>query len=258
MSRPVAVVTGAGQGIGRAVAGRLAADGCDVVCVDRDGGAAERVAAELGGRPLVADVRDEAAAQALAADLDRCDVLVNNAAVWRFTPLAETPVEEAMEVLHVNVVGTLVWMKALVPLLGRSGRGSIVNLSSVTALSTATRVGLYPASKAAIITLSKQAALEWAPLGIRVNVVGPGMVVTEGTEAAYGTTPAQHAERGRLLPLGRLGVADDVAGAVAFLCSADASYLTGQVLWVDGGFGDAGNEFYRAARGVSRADVHGS
>lgn len=257
MSRPTAVVTGAGQGIGRAVAGRLAADGYEVVCVDSGGDAAQRAAAELNGRALVADVRDEAAAEGLAADLDRCDVLVNNAAVWRYTPLAQTPVDQALEVLHVNVVGTLIWMKALVPVMGRSGGGSVVNLSSVTCLSTATGVGLYPATKAAIITLSKQAALEWAPLGVRVNVVGPGMVVTEGTEAAYGTTPEQHADRGRLLPLGRLGAPDDIAGTVAFLCSSDAAYMTGQVLWVDGGFGDAGNEFYRAARAVSRADVHG-
>lgn len=257
MTRPVAVVTGAGQGIGRSVAGRLAADGHEVVCVDRDGDAAERAAADLDGRAVAADVRDEAAAEALAAGLERCDVLVNNAAVWRFTPLADTPVDQALEVLHVNVVGTLIWMKALVPVMGRGGGGSVVNLSSVTCLSTATRVGLYPASKAAIITLSRQAALEWAPLGVRVNVVGPGMIVTEGTRDAYGSSPEQHADRARLLPLGRLGAADDIAGAVSFLCSPDASYMTGQTLWVDGGFGDAGNEFYRAARSVSRADVHG-
>lgn len=245
--RPLAVVTGAGQGIGRAVAQRLAGQGFEVVCVDRDLDHAERTASEVGGRPFVADVRDEQAATDLAASLSRCDALVNNAGVWRFTSLADTSVGDALEVLHVNVVGTLVWMKALVPLMGRTG-GSVVNMSSVTCRYTATGTGLYPPSKAAVISLSKVAALEYAPLGVRVNVVGPGMIVTEGTVATYGDTDEQQAPRAALVPLGRLGVPDDIAGTVGFLCSPDSAYVTGQVLWVDGGFSDAGNDYFRAAK----------
>jgi 3-oxoacyl-[acyl-carrier protein] reductase len=218
------------------------------VCVDRDEAHARSVAEQVGGRAVVADVRDEQAAAALANSLDRCDALVNNAGTWRFTSLADTSVDSALEVLHVNVVGTLIWMKALVPLMGGGAGGSVVNLTSVTCRATATGAGLYPPSKAAIISLTKVAALEYAALGVRVNAVGPGMVVTEGTLPAYGESAQAQRERGDLVPLGRLGAPDDIAGAVAFLCSTDASYMTGQVLWVDGGFSDAGNDYFRLAK----------
>jgi len=250
MTGRVAVVTGAAQGIGAAIARRLAAEGHRVVCVDRDHGVAA-VADELGGRAVVADVRDEAAAAALAASLDRCDVLVNNAAVWRYTRLLDTPVDEAVEVLHVNVVAPLVWIQALVPLMVRAGGGSVVNLSSVTSAYTATGAGLYPMSKAAVESLTRAAALELAADAVRVNCVAPGMIVTEGTEAAYGVTEEQRRARGSAIPLGRLGQPRDIADVVAFLCSPAAAYITGQVLWVDGGFTIGGNEYFRVARSRS-------
>jgi 3-oxoacyl-[acyl-carrier protein] reductase len=199
----------------------------------------------------VADVRDEAAAAGLASSLDRCDVLVNNAAVWRYTRLLDTPVDEAVEVLHVNVVAPLVWMKALVPVMVRTGGGSVVNLSSVTSAYTATGAGLYPMSKAAVESLTRAAALELAVDGVRVNCVGPGMIVTEGTEAAYGTTDEQRRARGKVIPLGRMGEPCDIADVVAFLCSSAAAYMTGQVLWVDGGFTIGGNDYFRIARSRS-------
>jgi 3-oxoacyl-[acyl-carrier protein] reductase len=248
---PVAVVTGAGQGIGRATARRLSADGYDVVCVDHNADAAHGAAGEVGGRAVAADVRDEQAAADVANSLDRCDVLVNNAGIWRFTSLSETSVEQALEVLHVNVVGTLIWMKALVPVMERNGGGAIVNLASITTEATSKGIGLYPSSKAAVVSLSKIAALEYAPRGIRVNAVGPGMIVTEGTSENYGESQQQLA-RGALIPLGRLGEAEDVAGAVSFLCSPDASYISGQVLWVDGGFSQAGNDYFRLAKDAAK------
>lgn len=247
---PVAVVTGAGQGIGRAITRRLSADGYDVVCVDHNAEAAQSAAREVGGRAVAADVRDEQAAADVASSLDRCDVLVNNAGIWRFTSLTETSVEQALEVLHVNVVGTLIWMKALVPVMERTGGGSIVNLASITTEATSAGIGLYPSSKAAVVSLSKIAALEYAPRGIRVNAVGPGMIVTEGSLDSYGE-PRQQQTRGALIPLARLGEPADIAGAVSFLCSSDASYMTGQVLWVDGGFSQAGNDYFRLAKAAA-------
>lgn len=244
---PIAVVTGAGRGIGRAVAVRLAAEGYELVCVDADEAGARSTAEQVGGRAVAADVRDEAAAAEVAAGLGRCDVLVNNAGTWRFARLADTSVAEAADVLGVHVIGTLVWLKALVPLMTRAGGGSVVNLTSVSCRAAATGVGMYPPAKAAVITLTELAALEYAHAGVRVNAVGPGMVVTEGTRSAFGETPERQAERGALVPLGRLGKPEDVAGAVTFLCSPDAAYITGQVLWVDGGFTVGANEYFRAA-----------
>jgi NAD(P)-dependent dehydrogenase (short-subunit alcohol dehydrogenase family) len=243
-----AVVTGAGRGLGRAIASRLAGEGYEVVCVDRSAADAERVAAEVGGRALGADVRDEAAAVELAATLDRCDALINNAGIWYFTPLADTTIAQAVEVLEVNLVASMTWMKALVPLMGRNGGGAVVNLSSIACRSTATGVGMYPPAKAAVVSLTKMAALEYGPLGVRVNAVGPGMIVTEGTAETFGATPQAQRPRSELIPLGRLGVPADIAGPVAFLCSPAASYMTGQVLWVDGGFSEAGNDHFRTAK----------
>lgn len=243
-----AVVTGAGQGLGRAIAAGLAEDGYAVVCVDRDTAAAERVAKEVGGRAFGADVRDEAAAAGLAASLDRCDALVNNAGIWYFTSLADTSIAQAVEVLEVNLVASMTWMKALVPVMGRTGGGAVVNLSSIACRSTATGVGMYPPAKAAVVSLTKMAALEYGPLGVRVNAVGPGMIVTEGTAETFGATPEAQRPRAELIPLGRLGAPEDIAGPVGFLCSPASAYMTGQVLWVDGGFSEAGNDHFRTAK----------
>lgn len=247
----IAVVTGAGRGIGRAIAARLARDGFDMVCVDRDQDAAKEVAREVGGRPFAADVRDEDAAAELAASLDDCAALVNNAGMWRFTRIADTSISDAEEVFGVNVTGTLVWLKALHPVMARSGGGSVVNMASMTAKATPTGAGMYPPAKAAVISLTKMAALEYAKDGIRVNVVAPGMIVTEGTIATYGETEEAQADRGGIVPLGRLGKPEDIAGAASYLCSPDASYVTGQTLLIDGGFTEATNDFYRAARGAT-------
>lgn len=241
-----AVVTGAARGLGRAMAERLVADGFSLVVVDTDGDELAATADALGARPVVLDVTDEAAVAALAGSLDRCDALVNNAAIWRFTPLASTPLDEARRVLEVNVVAPLLLMQRFLPLLSAVG-GAIVNVSSITAHYSPTGAGVYPASKAALETLTRVAAVEFGPLGVRCNAVGPGIVPTAGTLEHYGDD-ATRERRGRTLPAGRYGEPEDVADVVGFFCSDAARYVTGQVVYVDGGYTAAGAEFFRAAR----------
>lgn len=242
-----AVVTGASRGIGRAIAERLAADGFSLVLVDLDGTQLETTAAALGGRAAALDVTDEVAVDALVGSLDQCAALVNNAAIWRFTALADTPLDEARRVLEVNVVAPLLLMQRFLPLLAAGDGGAVVNLSSITAKYSPTGAGVYPASKAALETLTRIAAVEFGPRGVRCNAVGPGIIPTEGTLAHYGDD-ATRERRSRTLPAGRFGKPDDIADLVSFLCGEQSRYVTGQVVYVDGGYTSAGAEFFRAAR----------
>lgn len=251
-----AVVTGAARGLGRAISRRLIADGFAVWAVDRDEAEVTKTAAEDGAFPCALDVTDEAAVDSLAARLGRlgqagrlgqCDALVNNAGIWRYTPLAATPIDEARRVLDVNVLGPLLLMQAIVPLMARGQGGTIVNVSSITATYSPSGAGIYPASKAALEALTRIAAVEFGPLGIRCNAVGPGIIPTEGTLSHYGDE-ATRQRRGAALPAGRYGEPDDIADVVAFFCSPDSRYVTGQVVYVDGGYTAAGAQFFRLAR----------
>jgi 3-oxoacyl-[acyl-carrier protein] reductase len=175
---------------------------------------------------------------------------VNNAAIQRYTTLMQTPVEQARLVLDVNLVAGLLLAQALVPVMVENGGGSIVNLSSITAVAHPPGTGLYSASKAAVEALTRALAVELGPLGVRCNAVAPGMVPTEGSSGHYGDE-AELAGRAALMPLRRLGVTADITAAIAFLCSAEATWITGQVLRVDGGYTAATAQFARLARGGS-------
>ena len=174
-------------------------------------------------------------------------MLVNNAAVTYYTSLLDTSAEAARAVLDVNVVGTLLMSRALAPVMIAAGGGSIVNLSSTTAIAHPPGTGLYGASKAAVEALTRALALELGPLGVRCNCVAPGMVPTEGSADHYGDA-AELASRAAVLPLGRLGVVADITAAIGYLCSAEASWVTGQVLRIDGGYSIAAAQFARLAR----------
>jgi 3-oxoacyl-[acyl-carrier protein] reductase len=137
--------------------------------------------------------------------------------------------------------------QALVPIMATNGGGVVINLSSITSRAHAAGTSLYPASKAAVNQLTEAMALEFAPLGVRCNAVGPGTVLTEGTAGHYGDESAQAAIAG-VLPISRMGESLDIANAVSFLCSEQASWITGQTLFVDGGFTAAHGSFFRSAR----------
>ena len=226
-----AVVTGAGQGLGRAIALTLADAGHSVVAVDVDADAAEETAAKAGGQAATVDVADRAAVFALAARVGPVDVLVNNAGIWRFGQLVELAEPDVRDVVGVNLLGTLWCIQAFVPAMPAAA--SIVNLSSAAARLHSAGTGIYPATKNAIEAVTIQLAVELGPRGIRVNAVAPGSTLTEGTAAIL--TDADRAERSRVIPAGRMGEPLDVCNAVLFLTSPAAAYVTGQVLYVDGG-----------------------
>jgi 3-oxoacyl-[acyl-carrier protein] reductase len=227
------MVTGAGQGLGRAIATRLTADGYETTCVDIDGRAADLVAGAIGGKAYQCDVADPAAVRALAAEIEPVQVLVNNAGIWSYGSLIAAADADIERVLAVNLMGTLNCTRAFVPGMVASGGGVVINLSSVAAAVAATVVEVYPTTKAAIETLTRQLAQELGPSGVRVNAIGPGSMLTEGTAPAY--EGDRMAQRAAMVPLRRIGTPEDIANAVSFLVSDQASYISGQVLYVDGG-----------------------
>ncbi len=243
MERRTALVTGAQQGIGAAIAIRLAKAGIDVAInwLDDEKGA-EAVASEAsahGGKVIL--VRGDLATvdgaramvQASAEVFGRLDILVNNAAIFPRSPFLDMEPESWDIVLNVNLRGSVFAAQAAARLMvARKAGGVIVNTSS-QAVRGVTRSAHYVASKGAIISLTRAMALELAPYGIRVNAVSPGLIDTAQPRIVH--TEEELEERGRLVPLGRIGQPDDIAGMVAFLVSDEASYVTGQTIQVNGG-----------------------
>jgi NAD(P)-dependent dehydrogenase (short-subunit alcohol dehydrogenase family) len=238
----VALVTGAARGIGLATARRFLADGWRVALLDIDNATLDRAFAALA-RPettlaLHCDVADApAVVQAVAAVVGRfgrLDALVNNAGVAIFKPLLDTTLEDWSRTLAVNVTGPFLCTQAAAPLMRDNGGGSIVNITSISGLRASTLRTAYGTSKAALAHLTKQQAAELGALGIRVNAVAPGPVDTAMAKAVH--TPAIRAEYHDTIPLNRYGLEDELAEVIFFLCSERASYITGQVLSVDGGF----------------------
>ncbi|OJF14392.1 SDR family oxidoreductase [Couchioplanes caeruleus] len=238
LSGAVAIVTGASRGIGFAIAQRFVAEGARVCITGRDGEALETAVKELGGPDVAigvpgrADDADHraAAVDTVSAAFGPVSVLVNNVGINpAYGPLGGLDLSAARKMLDVNLLGTLGWVQEA--LRGGLQGGSIVNISSVSGVRPAPGIAFYGVTKAALIHLTEELAVELAP-AVRVNAVAPAVVKTRFATALY---EGREEKVAATYPLKRLGVPEDIAGAVAFLCSPDAAWITGQTLVVDGG-----------------------
>lgn len=240
LSGRVALVTGASRGIGKAIAGRLAARGAHVVAAARGENAlavTEAITAAGGqGEPITLDVTEPGAAEAAVAGVlqrhQRIDILVNNAGIARDQLMLRMKRDDWDAVLGTNLTAAFVLTQAVLKPMLKQRAGRIVSISSVVGQAGNAGQANYAASKAGIIGFSKAVALEVASRGITVNVVAPGLIETDMTRAI---TESAHGEWASKIPLKRLGRPDDIAAAVCFLASDEASYITGQVLAVNGG-----------------------
>ena len=245
-SQKVALITGAARGIGLAVAKRFLADGYCVALLDIEEDLLAKSVSALdqpnATLALPCDVSDADAVASAFAQIERrfgrLDVLVNNAGVAVFAPLMETSDADWSRVLAVNLTGPFLCTKAAVPLMRNHGGGAVVNITSISGLRASTLRSAYGTSKAGLAHLTKQLAVELAESGIRVNGVAPGPVDTAMAKAVH--SAEIRADYHDAIPLNRYGLEEELAEAVFFLCSSRASYITGQILAVDGGFDAAG------------------
>jgi 3-oxoacyl-[acyl-carrier protein] reductase len=245
LSGKVAVVTGASKGIGAEIARQLAADGAAVVVNYASSKAgAERVVADItgkGGRAVavVADMARPADIQRLFAEakkaFSRLDILVNNAGIYELKPLEAVTPEHFHKHFDLNVLGLLLATQEAVKHFGPGG-GSVINVSSVVSTSAFPGASVYSATKAAVDAVTRSLSTELGPRKIRVNSINPGMVETEGVRSAGLSTGDFRKQYEAQAPLGRIGQPRDVAPAVVFLASDDAAWITGETLYISGGF----------------------
>ena len=248
----VALVTGAASGIGQATAVLFGQEGAKVMCADLDAEGAERVAQEIvkgGGEAAStqADVSQAADVERMVRQTverwDRLDVLVNNAGIYFILPLTQVPEEEWDRLININLKGVFLGCKYAIPEMVKGGGGSIVNTASIAGLRGTAWLSTYCASKGGVVQLTKAVAMEWAEQNVRVNAVCPGVIRTPMAErgieqagALFGDTVEESWQRiAEGHPLGRVGEPEEVARAVLFLASDEASFVTGVALPVDGG-----------------------
>ncbi|MBW8842663.1 MAG: SDR family oxidoreductase [Sphingomonadales bacterium] len=235
----VALVTGAASGIGLATARRLAAAGATMILVDRNAEGLATAVESLGTgghRGVTMDVTDETGWIELAAGIEQLDVLVNNAGFGVFRSIADTNLDHWRAIMAVNLDSVFLATKYLLPLLARSGRGAIVNMSSIRGIAAAANTGSYCAAKGAVRMFTKATALECAALGngVRSNSIHPGHIATP-LSAGVHADPATAARLLADIPVGRLGTPEEIADAILFLASDASRYMTGSELVIDGG-----------------------
>ena len=242
--KKVAVVTGGARGIGLGVARRFLVDAYDVAILDIDGPTLADTAPRLGGSVLAIECdvampdQVRAAVERVTARFGRIDALVNNAGIAVFKPILDMSIEEWERVLAVNLSGPFFCTQACAPVMLRTGGGSVVNIASISGVRASTLRVAYGTSKAGLMHLTKQQAVELGTMGIRVNAVAPAPVDTAMAQQVHSADirTSYH----DAIPLNRYGTVEEIADAVAFLCSDAATYVNGQTLAVDGGFDAAG------------------
>lgn len=241
----IAIVTGGAKGIGKASAAMLSVEGAAVAVTDIDEAAGREAVAEIvenGGEAAFYkhDVSDEddwkRVVAAVQEEFGAPDILVNNAGIYRIEPLDEVSVEDWRELMDINVTGVFLGMKHCTPLMRENGGGSVINLSSVAGLVGLPNHACYGASKGAVRTMTKDAAMELAPDGVRVNSIHPAYIDTEMADYGAEVQEASKEELGAMHPIGHMGEPDDVAYAVVYLASEEAKFVTGAELVLDGGF----------------------
>jgi 3-oxoacyl-[acyl-carrier protein] reductase len=241
----VAVVTGAGGGVGRAISKRLSSEGCKVVLIGRNRDRLAKVESEIGDKknvlPIVSDITKEAevllALEQTISSFDKIDILVNNAGmITDPAPFHESSEDEWNELLETNLTGTFRMTKAILPVMMKNGGGSIVNISSVLGIRSIPKVPLsvYGVTKAGIIMFTKSIAVEYGQFGVRSNCLCPSTIRSSIIEPYLQDDNAKKLLESTF-PLRRIGDPEDIAGAAAYLCSDDAKWVTGSVMMIDGG-----------------------
>ncbi|MED4782372.1 glucose 1-dehydrogenase [Brevibacillus choshinensis] len=240
----VAIITGGGTGIGKKTALRFAKEGAEVVVTDINLDSANQTVAEIkeaGGSALAIahDVSKEEQWQQVVAQAveqyEKVDILFNNAGIYIIKPLAELTLEEWNRLMSINVTGVFLGMKHVMPVMSKQQAGSVINASSIAGLIGAPGHVLYGASKGAVRIMTKDAAIEYAAKGVRVNSIHPGYIDTGMVTYASEATKHSKAELAQGVPTGRLGTVDDVSNMVLFLASDESAHVTGAEFVIDGG-----------------------
>ena len=231
-----AVVTGAGAGIGEAISRKLSENNYRVGMLDLNKDNVIKASKEIENSiPLFADVTIEDSVKEAFKEFGEIpDLLVNNVGIVLFGPLEEHSVSDYSKSLNINLLGSFITSRVLINDMIKRGNGSIINMSSVNGVNPGIGIGAYPASKAGIISMTQQMALEWGKFGLRINCISPGFIDAGMSKPIYQDNKVR-ALRGGAVPSGRLGEAEDIANAVLFLDSENASYINGHNLVVDGG-----------------------